>query len=70
MKLTEIKPGFFLNEDQIVSVRVLPQEDGGVYAVLQLSSGDKLNLTRDEFTVITGEKARPTARPPQQSEAR
>jgi hypothetical protein len=39
MKLTEIKPGLFVNEDQIVTVRVLPQEEENVYAVLQLSNG-------------------------------
>ena len=58
MKLTEIKPGLFLNEDQIVSVRVLPQEEDNVYAVLQLSNGDRQNLTRAEFTAITGQEPR------------
>ncbi|HET7695197.1 MAG TPA: hypothetical protein VFK57_05765 [Vicinamibacterales bacterium] len=70
MKLTEIKPGLFLNEDQIVSVRVLPQEDGDAYAVLQMPSGDKLNLSRDEFKSITGEAPRPTARQPHVPEVR
>ncbi|HXT71722.1 MAG TPA: hypothetical protein VN700_18345 [Vicinamibacterales bacterium] len=64
MKLTEIKPGLFLNEEQIVSVRVQPQEDADVYAVLQLSNGDKHNLTRAEFTAMTGEEPRQPVRPP------
>lgn len=62
MDLVELKPGLFLNVDQIVSVRVLPQEEGNVYAIMQLSNGDKQNLTRDEFTAITGEEPRPEAR--------
>ena len=62
MPLIELKPGLFLNVDQIVSVRVLPQAEGDVYAIVQLSNGDKQNLTRDEFTAITGEEPRPPAR--------
>jgi hypothetical protein len=65
MKLTEIRPGLFLNVDQIVSVRVLPQEEDNVYAVLQLSNGDRQNVTRAEFTAITGEEPRLPLRPPQ-----
>jgi hypothetical protein len=65
MKLTEIRPGLFLNVDQIVSVRVLPQEEDNVYAVLQLSNGDRQNVTRAEFTAITGEEPRPPLRQPQ-----
>ena len=60
--LIEIKPGFFVNLDQVVSVRVLPEEEDNVHAVLQLSNGDKLNLTRSEFTVITGKAPLPPAR--------
>lgn len=65
MDFIEIRPGLFLNVDHIVSVRVLPQEDDNVYAILQLSSGEKQNLTRREFTAITGEEPRPPARLPQ-----
>jgi hypothetical protein len=57
IKLVEIRPGLFLNVDHIVSVRALPQEEGAVYAMLQLSNGDKLNLTRAEFTAICGEQS-------------
>ncbi|WP_260955702.1 hypothetical protein [Pseudomonas citri] len=56
--LIELRPGFFLNADHIVSVRVLPQEENDVYAVLHLSNGDKQNLTREEYTAITGEEPR------------
>lgn len=63
--LIEIRPNLFLNEDHIVSVRVLPQEEGDVYAILQLSNGDKQNLTREEFTAITGEEPRLPVRLPQ-----
>lgn len=62
VRLVELKPGFFLNPDQIVSVRTLPQEEGDAYAVLQLSNGDKLNLTRAEFSVLTGEEPRELGR--------
>jgi hypothetical protein len=65
MQLTEIRPGLFLNVDQIVSVRVLPQEEDNVYAVLQLSNGDRQNITRAEFTAITGEEPRLPLRQPQ-----
>lgn len=65
INLIEIRPGLFLNVDHIVSVRVLPQEEGNDYAILQLSNGDKLNLTRSEFSTITGEEPRMTARLPQ-----
>lgn len=60
--LTEVRPGFYLNVDHIVSVRVLPQEESGVYAIMQLSNGDKQNLTHSEFTAITGEEPRPQER--------
>lgn len=60
--LTEIRPGLFLNVDHIVSVRVLPQEEGEVYAIMQLSNGDRQNLTRGEFTAITGLEPRLSAR--------
>ena len=62
INLIEIRPGLFLNVDHIVSVRVLPQDEGNVYAILQLSSGDKQNVSRDEFTAITGEESRLPAR--------
>lgn len=65
MHLIELRPGYFLNLDHIVSVRVLPQEDSEVYAVLYLSNGDTQNLTRAEFTAITGEEPPPSVRPPQ-----
>lgn len=61
-RLVEIKPGLFLNLEQIVSVRVLPQEEGQAYAILQLSNGDKLHLTREEFSNLTGEEPRQSAR--------
>lgn len=65
MNLIELRPGLFLNVDHIVSVRVLPQEEGDTYAILQLSNGDKQNLTRGEFTAITGEEPHLPARLPQ-----
>ena len=65
IKLVEIRAGLFLNIDQIVSLRVLSQEEGNNYAILQLSNGDKLNLTRNEFTAISGEEPRLLARLPQ-----
>ncbi|MFM0007487.1 hypothetical protein PQR57_41895 [Paraburkholderia dipogonis] len=61
----ELRPGLFLNVDHIVSVRVLPQEEGEVYAILQLSNGDKQHLTRGEFSALTGEEPRLLARLPQ-----
>ena len=64
MNLIELRPGFFVNADQIVCVRVLAQEEDNVYAVLQLSNGDKQNLTRDEFTAVSGEEPRPPSRRP------
>jgi hypothetical protein len=57
-KLVEIRAGLFLNVDQIVTLRVLPQEDDGTYAILQLSNGDKLDLTRVEFALISGTEPR------------
>jgi hypothetical protein len=62
LKLIELKPGLFLNEDHIVSVRILVQQEGDAYAILQLSNGDKLSLTRDEFTAISGVRPLPPAR--------
>jgi len=62
VNLIELRLGFFLNADQIVSVRILPQEGGETYALMQLSNGDKLNLTRGEFTAVTGEDPRPPVR--------
>lgn len=69
VRLVELKPGYFLNPDQIVSVRVLPQEDGQAYAIMQLSNGDKINLSREEFSTLTGAEPRQTARLPQKSQA-
>jgi hypothetical protein len=64
LRLIEIRPGLFLNVDQIVSVRTLPAEEDKAYAILQLSNGDMLNLTCGEFTLITGEDPRlPPVRP-------
>lgn len=60
--LIELRPGLFLNEHHIVSVRVLPAEEAGAYAILQLSSGEKLNLTRDEYKWITGATVRSDVR--------
>ncbi len=65
MNLIELRPGLFLNVDHIVTVRVLPQEEGDIYAILHLSNGDKQNLTRGEFTAISGEEPRLPARLPQ-----
>lgn len=65
--LLEIRPGLFLNVNHIVSVRVLQHEEDSNYAILHLSNGDKLALTRSEFYLITGEEPRLTARPPQKS---
>jgi hypothetical protein len=62
MSLIEVRPGLFINLEHVVSVRVLPQEEGDVYAILQLSNGDKQDLTRGEFTAISGEDARPPVR--------
>jgi len=58
MSLIEVRPGLFLNLEHVVSVRVLAQEEGDTYAILQLSNGDKQALTRDEFMTITGEEPR------------
>lgn len=60
--LIELKPGLFLNMDHIVTVRVLSQEEGDTYAIMHLSNGDKQNLTRSEFTEITGLEPRLPAR--------
>lgn len=57
-KLVEIRVGLFLNVDQIVTVRVLPQDGTDTYAILQLSNGDKLHLTRAEFALISGTQPR------------
>jgi hypothetical protein len=57
-KLIQIRPGLFVNVNQIVSVRVLPQAEDNVYAVLKLSNGEQQDLTRDEFTTITGQEPR------------
>lgn len=62
VKLIELRLGFFLNPDQIVSVRVLPQQGDETYALMQLSNGDKLDLTREEFMAVTGNDPRPPAR--------
>jgi tripartite-type tricarboxylate transporter receptor subunit TctC len=43
-------------------MRILAQEGGKTYALMQLSNGDKLNLTRGEFTAVTGEDPRPLVR--------
>ena len=64
-KLVEIRAGLFLNAEQIVTLRVLPQKDGDTYAVLQLSNGDKLNLTQVEFALISGTEPRLPVRVPQ-----
>ena len=61
-RVVEITPGYFLNLEQIVSIRVLSQEEAQAYAVLQLSNGDKLSLTREEFTSLTGAEPRQSAR--------
>jgi hypothetical protein len=57
--LVELRPGLYLNKDHIVSVRVLPVETGNAYAVMQLSSGEKMNLTRDDFSALCGVEPRP-----------
>lgn len=62
INLVEMRPGLFLNLAQIVTMRVLQREEGEVYAILQLSNGDKLNLTPREFSEISGEKPRPPTR--------
>lgn len=66
ISLVEIRPGLFLNLSHIVSVRVLPQEEGIDYAILHLSNGDKLTITRSEFALITGTEPQMTARLSQQ----
>jgi hypothetical protein len=58
MNLIEVRPGLFLNPEHVVSVRVLSEEEGDTYAILQLSNGDKQALTRGEFMMITGEEPR------------
>lgn len=65
INLIEIRPGLFLNGNHIISVRVLSQEEDNVYAILHLSNGDKLNITRDEFTTISGEEPCLPTRPSQ-----
>lgn len=52
--LIELRPGLYLNPVQFISVRALPRDDGDVFAVLALSNGEKLNLSRSEFAAITG----------------
>lgn len=64
-KLVEIRVGLFINVDQIVTLRVLSQEEGDTYAILQLSNGDKLRLTRLEFALISGTEPRLPVRPTQ-----
>lgn len=61
-RFIELRLGFFLNAEQIVSVRVLPQREDETYALMQLSNGDKLDLTREEFVAVTGNDPRPPAR--------
>lgn len=56
--LLEIRPGLYINVYQIVSVRVLAQKEENIYAELQLSNGDKLTITREEFTTISGQPCR------------
>jgi hypothetical protein len=63
IELIEIRPGLYLNVNHIVSVRVLPQDEGDVYGIVQLSNGDKLSLTRGEFTMISGEEPRLPPKP-------
>ena len=58
VSLIEIRPGLFLNVAQLVTVRVLSREEGDVYAIAQLSNGDKLSLTLSEFCEISGKKPR------------
>ncbi len=70
VRLIELRSGLFINPDQVVSVRVLSQEEGELYAMLQLSNGEKLNLTRKEFTAISGEEPRETMRLSQKSVAK
>jgi len=65
----ELRPGLFLNVDHIVSLRVLPQEEGNDFAILQLSSGEKLTVTRSEFSAISGEVPRVLSRMPQTAPA-
>lgn len=62
INLVELRPGFFLNVAHVVSVRVLPEEEGDIYAIVQLSNGDKQNLTRAEFSLVSGEEPCPPAR--------
>jgi hypothetical protein len=62
MNLIELRPGLFINLDHVAIVRVLPQEEGDDYAILQLSNGDKQMLTSGEFSRITGTEPHPTAR--------
>ena len=62
LQLLEIRPGLFLNTAHVVSIRVLPQEDGNTYAVMQMSNADKLQLTRAEFAAISGQEPRLPAR--------
>ena len=62
INLIEIRSGLFINVDHIVSMRVLAQEESDVYAVLRLSNGDTLNLTRGEFSTVSGEEPRQPAR--------
>lgn len=62
VKFIELRLGFFLNADQIVNVRVLSQQEDETYALMQLSNGDKLNLTREEFMAVTGKDPHPPVR--------
>lgn len=61
LRFVEVKPGLFVNIDQVVSLRVLPKEEDGVVAILQLSNGEKIGVDRSEFTAVSGVEA-PTHR--------
>jgi len=64
-QLVELRTGLLINPDHIVSIRVLPDEEELSYAVMQLSNGDKVNLTADEYRAISGNHSRWPSRLPQ-----
>lgn len=53
--LFELRTGLYINPVQIISVSVTTDGTGESFAVLKLSNGEKLDLTADEFKMVTGQ---------------
>ncbi|MFM5885376.1 MAG: hypothetical protein ACKOQ3_08660 [Novosphingobium sp.] len=52
--LFELRTGLFINPVQVISVSVTTDGTGERFAVLKLSNGETLDLTADEFRMMTG----------------